>query len=148
MSSEKVSEISPIIDRVVDKDSHLMSDNHRSYVKIGRAFAAHSRVTHYRGEYSRGDVHSNTAESFSALLERARQGVFHYISKWHLFRYLNEISFRWDNRVPAKKVTKKVMKPIPVIDMLIILIMRFSGIQLRRTQNGGIRDVNATQLAG
>lgn len=123
-----------------------MSDKHRSYIKIGKQFAAHSHVNHSKREYSRGETHSNTAESFSSLLERARIGVFHYMSSRHLRRYLSEMEFRWENRVAEKKKNRSgklvtVMKPIPIIDMLVILIMRFSGYCLKRTPSWGIVDV-------
>jgi len=122
-----------------------MSDEHRSYIKIGHQFSSHSHVNHSRGEYQCGTVHNNTAESFSAMLERARIGVFHYLSPKHLSRYLHEFGFRWEARVPVKKLTKSgkkktIMKPIPIIDMVIILITRFSGTRLRRTKSWGIED--------
>jgi hypothetical protein len=47
---------------------------------------AHDWFNHSHKEYARGDIHNNTAESFSAILERAKQGVFHYLSKKHLSR--------------------------------------------------------------
>ena len=123
-----------------------MSDEHRSYMSMGKKFSAHSHVNHSRREYSRGDVHNNTAESFNSNFKRALIGVFHYVSEKHLSRYLNELAFRWENRVEDKKRTKTgenktVMKPIPTIDKLIILIMRFSGIRLRRTKAWGIEDI-------
>ena len=100
-------------------------------------------------EYSRGKVHCNTAESFSSIFERARVGVFHYLSRTHLSRYLNEFSFRWEHRVPEEKLTnsgkvKITMKPIPIIDMLFLLIMRCAGAHLRRTKYWGIQDIAFT----
>ena len=138
IDSEAVAQIQPVIDHHIDKNSHLMSDELRSYMSVAKQFSAHSHVNHSKREYSRGDVHKNTAESFNSNFKRALIGVFHYISDKHLSRYLHEIGFRWENRVEDKKRTKTgeyktVMKPIPTIDMLIILIMRFSGIRLRRT---------------
>jgi len=123
-----------------------MSDEHRSYMKIGKQFAAHSHVKYSKREYSRGDTHINTVESFSSMLERARMGVFHYISPKHLNRYLSELEFRWEHRVAEKKTNKfgkqkTVMKSIPIIDMIVILIMRFSGFCLKRTRSWGIVDV-------
>ena len=44
------------------------------------------------------NVHTNTAESFFALLKRGHYGVFHQLSKKHLHRYCDEFSFRWDHR--------------------------------------------------
>jgi len=136
----------PIIDQHINKDSHLMSDEHRSYLSLGKQFSSHSHVNHSKLEYCRGDIHNNTAESFSATFKRAQVGVFHYMSVEHLSRYLKEFGFRWENRVADKKRTKSgktkiVMKSIPIIDMLIILIMRFSGIRLRRTKCWGIEDI-------
>jgi hypothetical protein len=136
----------PIVDRLLCKSAHLMSDGHRSYVSIGKQFAAHSHVNHSRREYSRGETHSNTAESFSSILERARIGVFHHMSPKHLKRYLNEFEFRWDNRVPVEEVgpdgkTKTVMRKIPVIDLIILMIMRCAGYALKRTRSWGLMDI-------
>lgn len=44
------------------------------------------------------DTHSNTAESFFAILKRGVYGTFHAVSKKHLHRYVNEFAFRWDTR--------------------------------------------------
>ena len=120
-----------------------MTDENLAYRKIGKQFASHSWVTHSMKEFAREDVYNNTAESFSSLLERAKLGVFHHVSKKHLTRYLNEIGFRWDHRFPAEKVTKKgtkkiVMVSIPVIAKLKSLLTRAFGKQLRQTKNGGI----------
>jgi hypothetical protein len=100
-------------------------------------------VNHQRKEYSRGDIHNNTAESFNAMLERARQGVFHYLSKKHLSRYLHEIGFRWNQREPVLKTNRKgelmiVMKRLPVFTMLKSLLKCALGRQVRRSANGGI----------
>jgi hypothetical protein len=143
VASDKIAELSPRLDRFVDKHAHLMTDENRAYHSIGKNYTAHDWVNHSKKEYVRGDIHNNTAESFSAILERAKQGVFHYLSPKHLSRYLHEIGFRWDHRIPELKLTKKgnlklVMKPIPVIKMLQSLLSRATGRQLRRSSNGGI----------
>ena len=59
---------------------------------------ANDCVNHTAGEYARGDVITNTAESFFALLKRGIHGTFHSVSRKHLHRYLAEFGFRWDNR--------------------------------------------------
>lgn len=142
VASDKIAELSPQLDRFVDKKAHLMTDENHSYHSIGKRYAAHDWVNHSQKEYARGDVHNNTAESFSAILERAKQGVFHYLSNQHLRRYLHEIGFRWDHRIPELKFTKKgelkiVMRPMPVIKMIRSLLFRAQGRQLRRSANGG-----------
>lgn len=87
------------IREAVDKESKIMTDEWGCYEGIGREFkGGHETVNHGLGEYVRGDVSTNTAESFFALLKRGVYGTFHHISKRHLHRYCNEFSFRWDNR--------------------------------------------------
>jgi len=120
-----------------------MTDQHHSFSNIGKTYADHSTVNHLRKEYAHGDVHTNTAESFSALLERAKLGIFHYMSNKHLSRYLNEIGFRWDHRIPVTKITKDgekktYMKPMPFMDRLLSPLSRCAGRQVRRTYNSGL----------
>jgi hypothetical protein len=110
---------------------------------IGKKYASHQWVNHQGKEYARGDTRNNTAKSFNAILERAKQGVFHYLSKKHLSRYLNEIGFRWNQREPELKVSKKgkltiVMKRLPALTMLKSLLAHAPGRQVRRATNGGI----------
>jgi hypothetical protein len=134
------------VEQYIDRDCHLMSDGHRTYISIGKDFWAHSTVKHSAGEYARGSAHCNTAESFTSFFKRTRVGVFHYISDEHLSRYLHEATFRWENRVPMEKKTpsgrmKIVMKPRRFKETLAILASRISRVQLRRTSNWGIKDV-------
>ena len=143
VASDKISELYPHIERFVDKDAYLITDENRAYRSIGKHFAVHDWVNHSHKEYARGDIHNNTAESFSAILERAKQGVFHYLSKKHLSRYLHEIGFRWDHRIPELKLTKKgdlklVMKPMSFLIKLKSLLSHAAGRQMRRSLNGGI----------
>ena len=141
--SDSIANLSPIIDRFVDKRAHLRTDELHAYKQIGKQYASHMWVNHYRKEYSRGDVHNNTAESFNAILERARQGVFNYLSKKHLSRYLHEVGFRWNQREPILKTDKRgqlklIMKRLPVMVMLKSLLAHAPGRQIRRSANGGI----------
>jgi hypothetical protein len=82
--NESIASLSLIIDRFFDKRAHLRTDELHAYKQIGRKYASHMWVNHRRKEYSLGDTHNNTAESYNAMLERARQGAFHYLSKKHL----------------------------------------------------------------
>lgn len=62
--------------------------------------AAHRTVAHTLGEYvsKDGEAHTQTVESFFAILKRGVMGSFHSVSEQHLSRYLDEFAFRWDNR--------------------------------------------------
>jgi len=127
----------------VSPEAHVMSDQLHAYKAIGKNYAAHDSVNHGAKEFSRNDVHVNTAESFNAILERAKQGVFHYLSRRHLRRYIGEVAFRWNNRDPVEKKTKEgvskiIMQAKPVLEQLQNLLKHAVGTQLRRTIYGGI----------
>jgi transposase-like protein len=87
------------LDDMVDKKARLLTDELQTYKKLGRAFeGGHESVCHSKGEYARGDVHCNAAESYFALLKRGIHGAFHHVSKQHLHRYCDEFAFRWNHR--------------------------------------------------
>lgn len=85
----------------IDPAARIVTDELRSYPKAAEGFAGgHATVIHSEGEYVAKDgSHTNTAESFFALLKRGVHGTFHHVSKKHLNRYCNEFSFRWDGRL-------------------------------------------------
>jgi transposase-like protein len=83
----------------VGRKSTIMTDEWKRYNGIGRFYAGgHRSVKHSMGEYVNGDISTNTAESYFALLKRGVQGVFHHVSKQHLKRYCDEFEFRWNHR--------------------------------------------------
>lgn len=83
----------------VERSAAIMTDEWAAYRGIGGEYeGGHKFVTHSAGEYVRGDAHTNTAESYFALLKRGVIGSFHHVSKQHLDRYCDEFSFRWDHR--------------------------------------------------
>ncbi len=88
------------IDKVVDRQSHLVTDELLSYRPVGRQFAGHTKVNHSADEYVRlgGFAHVNTAESRFSLMKRAIFGAHHSISEAHLPRYLTEWDFKWNTR--------------------------------------------------
>jgi ISXO2-like transposase domain/Transposase zinc-ribbon domain len=82
-------------DVVSDKVSLVATDENISYKYMG---LPHASVNHSRGEYVRGNVHTNNLESFWSLLKRGVIGTYHNVSKKYLALYLNEFSWRFNNR--------------------------------------------------
>jgi transposase-like protein len=88
----------------VDKLAALMTDENSVYHTPGPVFEGGHYTTHHKSKqyaYRHPNgmmVHSNTAESFFALLKRGHYGIFHQLSKHHLHRYCTEFSFRWRHR--------------------------------------------------
>ncbi|HLG85990.1 MAG TPA: IS1595 family transposase [Alphaproteobacteria bacterium] len=83
-----------------DRKSYLMTDEATVYEKLGREFSGHGTVNHSADEYVRtgGFHHTNTVESFFALLKRGVYGNFHHVSEAHLHRYLAEADFKYNHR--------------------------------------------------
>jgi transposase-like protein len=87
------------IEENVSPKSTIMTDDWSGYQGIGKKFkGGHHIVKHGMGEYVNGDISTNTAESYFALLKRGVQGTFHHVSKHHLKRYCKEFEFRWNHR--------------------------------------------------
>ncbi len=87
-----------VIREHVDRSARVMTDAYPSYRGLHHEFATHEVINHQLDEYVRGDVYTNTAESFFAILKRGINGVYHHVSEAHLHRYLSEFDFRYNNR--------------------------------------------------
>jgi transposase-like protein len=60
--------------------------------------AKHATVNHSAGEYVIGDVTTNGIESAFSLLKRGIMGTWHRVSTKHLAAYLQEMTWRFNNR--------------------------------------------------
>jgi hypothetical protein len=83
----------------VDEQARVMTDENSSYTGLAPVFAGgHETVCHSEREYARGDVNTNSIESFFAILKRGIHGIYHNVSRKHLHRYLSEFEFRYNAR--------------------------------------------------
>ncbi len=82
---------------VSEKVNLLATDENPAYDYV-RAGTPHEKVKHSAGEYVRGEVHTNNIESFWSLIKRGVIGTYHHVSKDYLPLYLNEFSWRFNNR--------------------------------------------------
>ena len=86
-----------------DSKSRLMTDELRTYRRIGQRFAGHDAVNHGQEEWARRlpdgtKAHTNTVEGFFSILKRGIYGCYFHVSEAHLHRYLAEFDFRYSNR--------------------------------------------------
>jgi transposase-like protein len=90
--------VKEILHGQVAKSARLMTDSAGLYKTVGKSFASHETVNHLRKEYARGDVTTNTVEGYFGVLQRGLRGIYQHVSPEHLHRYVNEFSFRYNNR--------------------------------------------------
>ena len=76
-----------------------MTDEAGHYKHLGRSSPRMTSSTTAKGEYVRGDVHTNTLEGYFSIFKRGMKGVYQHCGKQHLHRYVAEFEFRYNNRV-------------------------------------------------
>ena len=89
----------PIVRENISRESRLHTDESPLYKKVGAEFAAHETVKHSDYEYVRGDVTTNTVESYFSVFKRGMRGVYQHCKEKHLHRYLAEYDFRYNHRI-------------------------------------------------
>ncbi len=85
------------------RNALLVTDEYMGYNNMN-ATIPHLSVNHSY-EYVNGDIHTNTIESFWAILKRGITGQFHWVSKKYLQNYLYEFEFKYNNRINKGNVT-------------------------------------------
>jgi transposase-like protein len=85
-----------IIRRHVTNGATLHTDSFSSYTGLTADYV-HNVIDHAEC-YVDGEIHTNNCENFWSLLKRAIKGTYVSIEPFHLFRYLDEQSFRFNNR--------------------------------------------------
>jgi len=79
----------------VEAGSAIFTDALKSYE--GLSEFEHQVVDH-AVEYVRGNVHTNGLENFWSLVKRGLKGTYISVEPFHLFRYLDEQAWRYNNR--------------------------------------------------
>jgi transposase-like protein len=87
----------------VSEDAEVIfTDDYPSYPgavkRAGMEPRKQKAINHSKRIYVIGDTHTNTIESAFSLFKRGVRGTWHHISAKHLASYLEEMSFRFNNR--------------------------------------------------
>jgi transposase-like protein len=80
----------------VEAGAALYTDALLSYEGLAGDYA--HKVVDHAVEYVNGRVHTNGLENFWSLLKRGLSGTYVSVEPFHLFRYLDEQAFRYNNR--------------------------------------------------
>jgi transposase len=98
VAGRHTNQVLPQVKRWVIEGSRVMTDDAPLYRGLNIQGFAHESVNHSEDEYVRGDAHTNTIESFWAMLKRGINGTYIHVSKKHLQKYLWEFEYRHNLR--------------------------------------------------
>ncbi len=88
----------PIIRGSVEPGTQIHSDEWAGNYRMDDTYT-HNVVNHL-AQYVDGNVHTNGMENFWSLLKRTIGGTYVSVEPFHLFRYVDEQAFRFNNRKP------------------------------------------------
>ena len=97
LKNTKGATILPTMRDKVNTGSTVYTDEYRPYRALSKDFND-SFVRHSASEYVNGTVHTNNIENFWSLLRIGIDGICHHVSEKHLEKYVNEFTFRYNNR--------------------------------------------------
>jgi transposase-like protein len=89
----------PLQDHVkenVHPGTEVFTDALKSYEGLDAEYV-HQIIDH-AVQYVEGHVHTNGLENFWSLLKRTLKGTYTFVEPYHLFRYLDEQAFRFNER--------------------------------------------------
>ncbi len=85
-----------IRDKVEIKNATVITDEFSGYCKL-KYFVNHETINH-QVAYVCGNIHTNSIESFWAILKRGIIGQFHKVSAHYLNKYVDEFCYRYNHR--------------------------------------------------
>lgn len=92
--------IIPFVLNNVPKGATLYTDERNAYKSQRiKTVYNHDSINHKSKVYVRGNVHTNTIENYWSVVKRCINGTYHQLSRKHIQAYLNEFSFRFNNRL-------------------------------------------------
>ena len=95
----KKKDLQALVRENVEPKAALYSDALKSYDGLSEDFA--HQVIDHAVAYVDGQVHTNGMENFWSLLKRGINGTYVSVEPYHLFRYVDEQAFRFNNRKDA-----------------------------------------------
>ena len=96
VDNRRRSELQKQVREHVEAGAALYSDELKSYEGLSAEYE-HAVINH-AVEYVNGNVHTNGMENFWSLLKRSLHGTYVSVEPFHLFRYIDEQAFRYNNR--------------------------------------------------
>ena len=96
IDSRKKASLHSHVKEHVEPGAEIFTDALKSYEGLNPEFV--HQVVDHAVEYVKGHVHTNGLENFWSLLKRTLNGTYVSVEPFHLFRYLDEQAFRYNER--------------------------------------------------
>ena len=97
IGTRKKGDLQKLVRENVEAGSSVYSDALKSYDELSGDFT--HQVVDYAQCYVNGQVHTNGMENFWSLLKCGINGTYVSLEPFHLFRYVDEQAFRFNNRI-------------------------------------------------
>jgi transposase-like protein len=111
VKTTKKDELQREVRKRVKPDATVITDELGSYRGLDQHYQ-HMVINHAE-KYVDGQVHTNGIENFWALLKRGLSGTYVSVRPFHLFRYLDEQVYRYNQRaVPDEQRVEGILKGI------------------------------------
>lgn len=103
VESAKTYDLQDTIYSNITEGSHIVTDSYVGYDVLKWNYK-HDTVNHSAGQYVKTDarvafkIHTNAIEGYWSIVKRGINGIYHWCSKKHIQAYLNEFTFRYNER--------------------------------------------------
>jgi transposase-like protein len=88
--------VQPMVKKHVQAGAALYTDELGGYKGLAEDYE--HQVINHAVQYVDGRIHTNSLENFWSLVKRGLHGTYVSVEPFHLFRYLDEQMFRFNNR--------------------------------------------------
>ena len=101
----KAKTLMPIIKQFVRDNARIFTDELVSYQNLSKEGYIHEVIQHGLKMYSNGEgITTNSIEGFWGHFKRMIFGIYHFVSKKYLQRYIDEAVYRWNTRKADESV--------------------------------------------
>jgi transposase-like protein len=107
VENTKAETLMPIIKQFVAENTVVYTDELKSYNRLSKEKYNHGVVHHNEKEFVVDDIYTNTIEGFWSHFKKMVFGTYHFVSKKHLQRYIDEEVYRWNTRLMSESARFK-----------------------------------------
>jgi transposase-like protein len=116
--------IKGVIFPVIEQGTTVHTDEFPAYRFVTKDTDFEHKVINHLEKYVDGNVHTNSIENFWSCLKRGLGGTYIAVEPFHLFRYVDEQAFRFNNR------KDNLGNPLPDADRFIRALSHVAGKRL------------------